>query len=191
MPDIGRWLGLSHKVGGLMSYQILTQKGIVISRTTVQCLTSLENETDYVKASVREFATDISSCLKDKEDLTYDGSKSNPEDQSKYVKYDQDFQEEFDSIINYSNDLEADANFMQYVFNDRYLNMELQIPRDGDGPEFTTVNKRLRYKDGLPIDRGHNNAILDTRFYKVYNNCRHKALLAANAIAENIRQPFY
>ena len=39
MTDIGRWIGLSHKVGGLMPYYILTQKGTVISRTTIQRLT--------------------------------------------------------------------------------------------------------------------------------------------------------
>ena len=32
---LGRWLGVSHRVGSLMSYWILTQKGDVISRTTV------------------------------------------------------------------------------------------------------------------------------------------------------------
>ena len=42
MTAIRRWLGLSHRVGGLMPYCILTQKRTGISRTIVQCLTSLE-----------------------------------------------------------------------------------------------------------------------------------------------------
>ena len=33
---IGRWLGIAHRVGNLMSYWILTPTGHVISRTTVQ-----------------------------------------------------------------------------------------------------------------------------------------------------------
>ena len=41
MTGIVRWLGVSHKVGGLMSYYILTQKGAVRSRTIVQRLASL------------------------------------------------------------------------------------------------------------------------------------------------------
>ena len=36
MTAIGSWFGVSHRVGGIMSYWILTQKGMVISRTTVQ-----------------------------------------------------------------------------------------------------------------------------------------------------------
>ena len=57
MTAIGRCLGVSKRVGGLMSYWILTQKGTLISRMTVQCLTSLEKETDEVKASGSEFDT--------------------------------------------------------------------------------------------------------------------------------------
>ena len=34
--QIGRWLGVSHKIGQLMSYWILTENGRVISCTTVQ-----------------------------------------------------------------------------------------------------------------------------------------------------------
>jgi hypothetical protein len=35
------------------------------------------------------------------------------------------------------------------VFDDTYVNMELAIPRDGDGPEFAKVTKRLRDKNGF------------------------------------------
>ena len=55
------------------------------------------------KASVSEFDTEISRRFKKEEELTYDGSKSNPEDWSEYLKYDPEFQEEFDSIIKDSN----------------------------------------------------------------------------------------
>ena len=36
MTAIRRWLGVSHRVVGLVSYCIITQKGTVISTTTVQ-----------------------------------------------------------------------------------------------------------------------------------------------------------
>ena len=65
---------------------------MVISRKTVQRLTSLEKETYEVKASVSEFETETSHRFKEKEDLTYDGSEKNPEDWSNYLKYDPDFQ---------------------------------------------------------------------------------------------------
>ena len=105
----------------------------MISRTTVQCVTSLEKDTDEVKGSVSEFDTEISRRFKEEDDLTYYGSKPNPQDWSEYLEYDPDFQEEFDTIINDSNVPGVDANFTPDVFNDTYFNMELVIPIDGDG----------------------------------------------------------
>ena len=67
-----------------------------------------------------------------------------------------------------------------------YLNIELAIQRDGNRPDFAKVTKRLRYKAGMPIDRAHNNPIMDTRMYEVEYKDGNKALLEANAIADNI-----
>ena len=39
---IGRWLGVSHKTGSLMSFWILTPSCHVVSRTSVQRITNLE-----------------------------------------------------------------------------------------------------------------------------------------------------
>ena len=40
--------------------------------------------------------------------------------------------------------MEADANFTPDLFDNTYLNMELAIPIDGDGPDFVKVTKSLR-----------------------------------------------
>ena len=61
----GRWLGASHRVGGLMSHWVLTQSGTVISRTAAQRVTNLEKETDEVKLSIAEFDTDINRRFKE------------------------------------------------------------------------------------------------------------------------------
>jgi hypothetical protein len=76
MTAIRRWLGVLHRVGGLMSYWVLTQTaGTVVSRTTVQRITSLEKETDKVKESIKEFDTETSCRFKEEAvDLTYDGT---------------------------------------------------------------------------------------------------------------------
>ena len=68
--------------------------------------------------------------------------------------------------------------------------MELSIPIDVEGPNFDKVKKRLRDKDWLPISRHYKNPILDTRIYAVDYKDRHKALLEANAIAENMFAQF-
>jgi hypothetical protein len=169
-----------------MSYWALTQTGAVISRTTVQRITNLEKETDEIKQGINEFDTEINRKFKEEQDLTYDGAKPNPEDWTEYLEYDPDFQEEFDNIVNDSSVPEADKDFTPDVFDDTYVNMELAVPRDGDGPEYAKVTRRLRDKDGLPIGKANKNPILDTRMYEVEYPDGHKASLAANAIAENM-----
>jgi hypothetical protein len=186
MTAVGRLLGVSHRVGGLMSHWMLTQGGAVISRTTVQRITNLEKETDEIKPSIQDYDTEIIRRFMEEEDLTYDGAKPNPKDWSEYLENDPDFQEEFDNVISESNMPEADDTFAPDACGDAHVNMELAMPRDGDGPDFAKVVKRSKDKDGLPISKANNNPILDTRMHEAEHKDGHKASLAANAIAENM-----
>jgi hypothetical protein len=79
-----------------------------------------------------------------------------------------------------------DDEFTPDVFDDTCMDMELAIPRDGDGPELAKVTRHLRDKDGLPIGKANSNPILDTIMYEVEYADGHKASLAANAITENM-----
>ena len=45
-PNLGRWIGVSHKVGQLMSYWVLPVSAIPISCVNVQRLTEAEKQTD-------------------------------------------------------------------------------------------------------------------------------------------------
>ena len=183
--QIGRWLGVSHQVAGIMAFHVLAKTGSVVSRTTVQKITNLEQETNEMKARLIEFDSAISKRFKE-EDLGYEGGKPNVEDWSEYLQHDPDFQEEFDNIVNDPNIPEADDTFTPDTYDDTYVNMELALQRDGDGPEFAKVTKRLKDKDGLPIGTANDNPILDTRLYEVEYQDGYKASLAANAIAENM-----
>ena len=53
------WLGISHKVGQLMSYWILTISGHVITATTVQIVTNAQMATDEWKKEMNNFDTKI------------------------------------------------------------------------------------------------------------------------------------
>ena len=52
---LGRWIGVSHRVGRLKSYWILPESGIPVSVTTVQRVTNAELSTDKMKACIREY----------------------------------------------------------------------------------------------------------------------------------------
>ena len=62
--ESGRWLGISHRLGRLMCYNILTQRGSVISRSTVQRVTNLEMSTREVKETFVKFDVEIHHRLK-------------------------------------------------------------------------------------------------------------------------------
>ena len=79
MTAIGRCLAVSCRVVIIMLYWIMTHKYIVLSRTIVQFITSLEKDTDKITEISNEFDTDMSRCFKEEEDLTYEKSKPNPE----------------------------------------------------------------------------------------------------------------
>eukprot|EP00957_Ditylum_brightwellii_P149605 11392259-Ditylum_brightwellii.AAC.1 len=57
--ESGRWLGVSHHTGRLMCYHILTQRGTVVSRSTVQWVTNLEQATEEVREIFIKFDAEI------------------------------------------------------------------------------------------------------------------------------------
>ena len=184
---LGRWLGVSHRVGTLMSFWVLTMNGRVLSRTTVQRVTNLELQTAENKARTDEFDRAIRERLSAVDYFIQDGDgKVTPGDWGDSSEFDPEFQEEFNKVVSDEILPEADSEFTPDVYNDTYVNMELALPRSGGEVEFAKVTKRLRDKDGLPIGTANDNPILDTRVYEVEFPDGYKTSLAANAIAENL-----
>ena len=64
-PLIGRWLGVSHRVGSAMCFWILTSKGTVVSRTTVQHITKEEILKDDVMDHIRAYHVELDLKLGD------------------------------------------------------------------------------------------------------------------------------
>ena len=52
--EIGRWLGVSHRVGPMMTYRVLPKSGIPISTDTVQSVTRAERTTDAIKEQMEQ-----------------------------------------------------------------------------------------------------------------------------------------
>ena len=64
--------------------------------------------------------------------------------------------------------------------------MELAIPRDGDGHDFSKVMKYFRDKDGLPIFRSHNNPIANSMLEYVPINTSGVKSLSASGSFESL-----
>ena len=157
---LGRWLGVSHHVGSLMSYWVLTLKGHVISQTTVSRITNLEKQQTDVKHRLAEFDSAITACLNDDVHILVEGGKTQPQDWSEPVD-DLDFLDEFHNVVSNPEVPEADQQFTPDVFDDRYLNMELALPHGDEAtPQYAKVTKRLR--DAMVSQSGQ---LMTTRFW--------------------------
>ena len=185
---MGHWLGISHRVGSLMSYWKLTQKGNVISHTTVSRITNLEMQIDSTKSCLQEFDTAIIDRLNNEAHIIIEWGKSQPYDWSDHpFDEDTDFVEEFHSVVSNSEIKEADEEFTPDTYDDQNLNKELAVPRgDNPNPQYAKVTKRLRDADGIPIWTANENPILDSSMYEVEYQDVTKAPLTANYIAENL-----
>ena len=185
-PEIGRWLGVSHRVGQLMSYWILTKNGHVISCTTVQRITNLERQTDEIKHQIQEFESNVAKRWDAGEQVNIppdvDGSTLlSLEDE------DEEFLSEFRMVIDNKNVADAeDVSTDELGIEDPYLGMQLGFNREEEGYRLGRVKQRVIDVDGKPIGLSSNNPLLDTRQYEVEFFDGTIEVLTANVIAENL-----
>ena len=188
--SIGRWLGVSHKVGQLMSYWVLTIAGRVISCVNVQRMTPSEKETTEFKEQMQRYdkqIADIDDAAAAEQGLNHgeipDWNRlSLDEDDPEFLEANERIVD--DDGIPHAEDQE-DSHTPDTL--DPYINMELAIAR-GDGEELhhARVKRRAIDQDGRPIGTANNNPMIDTRQYEVEYLDGSVETLVANTIAENL-----
>ena len=195
--SLGRWLGVSHKVGHLMSFWALTISGHIISCTTVQRLTNDEKLTDEWKKRMEDFDLKIKDRLEAKDtDLSEDMKKQPFWNRLSLDENDKEFMQEYRGINkdSYSDENEGEVaggkepNIEPTLDSfDGYLNMELGMPRGEDGEiEHAVVKRRAVDHLGEPIGIANNNPLLDTRQYDIEYLDGTIETFTTNLIAENI-----
>ena len=152
---LGKWRGVSHRVGSLMYYWVLTENGMIVSRTTVSRVTNLEAQTGEKRARVTKLDKAIQERLSDEAYVIADGGKGEPKDWSEHpFDRDSDFQEELSHVVSNDKVAEADNDFSPDVYYDTYLIMELALPKRGKPePQFSCFTKRLRNSNGVSIGK--------------------------------------
>ena len=188
--ELGCWLGVSHRVGQMMSYWILPKSGIPISCVTVQHLTYLERQTDEWRAQMEAFLRGLET----KFDAVSSKISSKVIPSSAVVldleREDQDFIDEFNRVID--NKIVPQADYVHteqadMYHSDPYLNMELGIRR-GDDHELihARVKRRAIDVDGKSIGTTNENPLLDSRAYEIECLDGSYEVITANIIAENL-----
>ena len=182
--QLGRWLGVSHKVGQLMSYWVLPISGIPISCVTVQRLTNLEQETQAWQSKMSEFTLSITKRLDIRNPNVPEFASVGESNKKLSVLYDEEFLTEYATMINDPNIIEQDC--IEHT-SDEYINMQLSLPRGKNGTmEFATVKQRATDINNLPLGTPNKWTALDTRQYQVEYLDGTLETISANIIAENI-----
>ena len=185
--SLGKWLGVSHKVGQLMSYWILTGTARVISCVTVQRLTNLEQQTIEWKQRMHKYNENIIKRLDHVSNTEMKLDEVPQWNRLSLTEEDEIFMEEFKKIINDESVPEADINEDPPIDDGMYVNMEIGLPRGEDGElEHAIVKKRAVDIEGRPIGVPNKNPILDSSMYEVEYLDGTIEILPANLIAENI-----
>ena len=189
--SLGRWLGVSHKVGQLISFWILTISGHIISCTTVQRLTNDEKITDEWKKRTEDYDEKITVRLEAKDTDLSEAMKKQPYwNRLSLDEDDEEFMREYRGLIKENkppNEGEQTPDEPTPDSFDGYLNMEVGMPRGEDGEiEHAIVKRRAIDQLGQPIGVSNDNPMLDTRQYDVEYLDGTIETVTANLIAENI-----
>ena len=188
--EVARWLGVSHRVGRLMSYWLLPESGIPVSATTVQRMTNDERSTDEMQKRMAQYEERMKRTFNaQSSDLT----RTLHDVQSSYVidpdNEDPGFFDEFTRVIDDAQLKHADDKYSRdvEVTSDPYVGMEMAMSRGAEGEVVhATVRKRVRNDNGMPVGVAHNNPLLDSRKYEVQYVDGYVEELTANLIAENL-----
>ena len=183
-PKPGRWLGVSHRIGSALCYHVLTEKGDVLSRTTVQHIP----DEDLIKPSVQDqlklFDENVAKRLNDDNFRLEIG-------EDVYKMFDADF-DDSDNVIG-TGDHRADDDLNFAIERDDYnesefdqlISAEVLVPQ---GDEFIrgTVLKRARTNSGAAVGTKHSDPMFDTRMYVLLMADGTERELQHNIIAENM-----
>ena len=189
-PELAKWLGVSHRVGQLMTYWVLPISGVPISNGSVQRLTRLEEQEESWAARIKAYNDKINDKMENvvAADLALNVKDVHKDNLISLEDEDEDFFSEFNRVIDDSEvkDVE-DIKPEDFGEVDQYLDMELGFRRGDDAEiHFAKVKRRAVDEDGKPVGIPNNNPLLDQRLYEVEFLDGHIENLTANIIAENL-----
>jgi hypothetical protein len=168
---LGRWLGISHRVGSDLCYWIVTDSGQVVSKTSVEHVTRKDYLSEDTKAKVKEFEKKLGEHLDDSNfilqgeddvDLKMLEDLDNKESGAMVEDGITPTEEEYDDMIVEEH---PEANDEEAL--DKYLNMELRMGARMDDERWGQVIKHAKGIGGEPVGHAHANPFFNMREYKV------------------------
>ena len=182
-PRLGRWIGVSHRVGSALCYWILPASGRVLARTTVQHVTIEEMATDDTKQKMEEFNHTLSRVVGD-DSCVFDGDgfynfvNSDLPDPYDLSADDPNRLPDIDEVVD-----QADAEKAADTYHS-FVGAEVIVPDASGNRRMAKVLRRVR--DAMTTDETPTNVFNDRSVFEVQFPDGTVDRLGANVIAENI-----
>lgn len=182
---VGRWLGVSHHIGSALCYYILTDKGEVISRTTVQHIPRDEFMKPEIQAAVKSYHSSLDQFL-GQDQYIYE------QEDNEFIRDDVQadvgtgFTDEELGMLMIAMDVDefvkADDAESEADTYDQYIGAEVVLPNAADEKLMAKVRRKVHSDDR---NSGESyNPILDSSVYEVQFSDGTTDEIAANVIAE-------
>ena len=199
--QLGRWLGIAHRVGQSMVYYIMNSKGSVIARSTVVPFEPSDFDVTETKTRITELDETIKAKIGDYRNATNPGYTDIPDIDDDNLEQQLAFS--FDLKESDLNECEAEHEAasdparpdmdgaptydVQSEAFDKFLGIYVELPGDdGESKVLGRVKNRKRDHNGELIGKSHDNPILNTAVYNVETPDGNIHEYTANIIAENL-----
>lgn len=199
--DLGRWLGISKKVGAGICYYVLTREGSVISESTVTHVTDEQMRNPDIRSKVEAFNTEVKAKLAEEDhvipiaegmdslddtgrrdfahllQLAQHG-KENPTGNGNSAEMETAYASNVDDA------LENEVEEMEQL--DKLIGAKIKMETPEGIIKTGTVKKRAVDDSGKGVGTHSSNTLLDTRQFEVEFDDGTYDKYQANVIAENI-----
>ena len=178
-PDdevLGRWLGPASNAGTGHTSNILTQKGRVITRSSLRPMKDGEMNKPEIKRRCDDFTKEMESFIGNYTAATFRAHESYGTDPYDNIFEDDDLDDEdiLPQEINGAGEPVIRADAEQFLQNDppfaetsdEHVGMTIDLPYKGEKRRGTIV-RRKRNESGELIGTANENPIMDTRIYEV------------------------
>lgn len=193
--EIGRWLGVSHRVGPAMTYWVLPKSGIPISTNTVQSVTEAEKLTDKLKEQMTVWRAGVTKRFEAKSsEITWNNEPVPDHKLFSFEDKNEEFLRNYNMPINETTLIgtqrqgtDNEAPIADTPDSQNYVGMQLALKCGEDGQiQRATVKRRAVDSEGNAIGIGNASPLLDSRRYEVEYEDGTMETLSANLLAENI-----
>ena len=199
--QIGRWLGIAHRVGQSMVYYIMNTNGKVIARSTVIPLDPSDHDVNENKTRMAELDKTIKAKIGDYRNVINSNYTDLPEIDDDNIEEQLSFTFDLKESDLNENELEHEAasdphrphmdeaptNDVSSDAFDKFLGIYLELPDDdGESKVLGRVKDRKRDHDGVLIGKSHDNPVLNTAVYNIETPDGNIHEYTANVIAQNL-----